>query len=63
MQLSGRLSGGQVAIAIHSWVSDPQRLVRGREGARKRVRDDFNLPSVAARLWDEYTTLLRGKAA
>ena len=46
-------------VALKQWLSDPQKLSQGRQGARRRVEDEFDIRRLSDNLWSEYQTLIK----
>ena len=44
--------------ALDRWISEPGRLAIGREGARRRAEEAFDIRKLADRLWDEYRAIV-----
>jgi len=43
---------------LSNWLKDPSRLASGRQGARQRVEDCFDIRKLSLQLWNEYRSLL-----
>ncbi len=48
----------QLVPALRSWLGDPGKLAAGKEGARRRVQNEFDSRAVSLQLWDEYQAVL-----
>jgi glycosyltransferase involved in cell wall biosynthesis len=47
-----------LTACVESWLTDEQKLSRGREGARRRVEDAFDIRKLSYQLFDEYKSVL-----
>jgi glycosyltransferase involved in cell wall biosynthesis len=48
----------QLRDCLERWLCNPEKLRAGREGARRRAEETFDIRKIADQLWQEYQTVL-----